>query len=125
MCAILPNPGASSGEAGIWGKDPRGVPKGLSVEQQQLRCQTSLRSRARAATIAPMLTGAGIATNERDLADGERRSGILFQALFRVDICGSQHLDAQCKNIPQGKHVPSQRGSQRRQPQKRTRTDSG
>src|SRR6266851_2034800 len=31
--AILTNPGASLGGTGIWGKDPRGVPNGLSVEQ--------------------------------------------------------------------------------------------
>ncbi len=42
------------------------------------------------------------------LADGERRSGVLCQALFRVDI--QVAFDAQCKNIPQGKHVPSQTG---------------
>ncbi len=42
------------------------------------------------------------------LADGERRSGVLCQALFRVDI--QVAFDAQRKNIPQGKHVPSQTG---------------
>jgi hypothetical protein len=104
-CAILPNR-AFSGEAGTWGRDSRGSPTDPQLEQCRCNAKPDLRYRARAATIAFCQPAAGIATNESDLAHGKRRSGILCQALFRVDIqvvsiCRAMH------NIPQGKHVPS------------------
>ena len=57
------------------------------------RCNAKpdLRYRARAATIALCQPAAGIAPNERDLAHGEWRNGILCQALFRVDLQVVEH----------------------------------
>ena len=41
-CAILPNPGLARAEAGIWGKDSRGVPDGPSIRTVHVQCQTRL-----------------------------------------------------------------------------------
>ena len=81
----LAESGASSGEAGIWGMESRRVPNGYRLEQSQLRCQTGLALPCEGRDHSPVLTAAGIAPNDRDLDNGERRSGILCQALFRVD----------------------------------------
>jgi hypothetical protein len=89
-CAILPNR-AFSGEAGIWGRDSRGSPTDPQLEQCRCNAKPDLRYRARAATIAFCQPAAGIATNESDLAHGKRRSGILCQALFRVDLQVVEH----------------------------------
>jgi hypothetical protein len=97
-CAILTNPGASSGEAGIWGKDPRGVPNALSVRTVATAMPNQTCVEAREPRPMPCANRpVGIAPNERDLADSEQRSGILCQALFRVDICSSQHLTRNAK----------------------------
>jgi hypothetical protein len=75
-----------SGEGTLAGSqtDPR-------LEQCRCNAKPDLRYRARAATIAFCQPAAGIATNESDLAHGKRRSGILCQALFRVDLQVVEH----------------------------------
>jgi hypothetical protein len=57
--------------------------------------------------MSPRVSGRWHRHSERNLADCERTSGIQCQALFRVDIPIVSIL-RQCKNIPQGKHIPSQ-----------------
>jgi hypothetical protein len=80
----LAESGASSGEAGIWGMVLAGYQMGYRLEQQQLRCQTGVALPCESRDHSPVLTAVGIAPNERDLDEGERRSGILCQALFSV-----------------------------------------
>lgn len=53
------------------------------------------------------VTGRWHRHSESNLADCERTSGIQCQALLPVDIPILSVL-RQCKNTPQGKHIPSQ-----------------
>ena len=61
-CAILPNLGASSGEAGIWGMDSRGARTGYRLGQQQLRCQTRVALPGESRDHCPVPTGRQIAS---------------------------------------------------------------
>ena len=63
---------------------------GYRLEREQLQCQTRLALRAECRDSPRLLTcanrAAGIPANEMELTHGERRSDILYQALFGVDI---------------------------------------
>jgi hypothetical protein len=110
MCAILPNPGASSGEAGIWGKDPRGSQTGYRLKSSNCDAKPACVAVREPRPLSCANRPAGIPPNERGLAHGERSSRTLCQPLFRVDI--QVAFDAQCKNIPQRKPVPPFHGRQ-------------
>jgi len=60
-------------------------PDRLSVEQQQVRCQTVDLSQRGSRDHCPMFYLASILINERVLAHEGSGSGALCQALFRID----------------------------------------
>jgi hypothetical protein len=98
-----------------------GSQTGYRLEQQQLQCQTRFASPCESRDHGPVRTCRGIAvTRGLSRRRAEKRQS-LPSSLSRWHIGIQVALDAQCKNIPHGKHVPWQTGSQRRQPQKQTR----
>jgi hypothetical protein len=108
--------------AGIWGL-PRGTQEsgeGTLASQNGLSVRTAAIAMPNQTSVAageprPLPCAnrpAGIAPNERDLADGERGSGILCQALFRVDIQIVISRRATQKQ-PQGDECSIATGSQR------------
>jgi hypothetical protein len=64
-CAILPNPGLARVEAGIWGKDARGVPNGLSVRTVATAMPNQLALPCESRDHGPLRTGRRDCPNER------------------------------------------------------------
>jgi hypothetical protein len=94
------------GEEGISGRDSRGGPKTGYRLSSNCDAKPACVPVREPATMALCEPAAGIATNESDLADGNRRSGILCQALFRADFTVVSIRRGMQKHT-QGKHACS------------------
>jgi len=92
----LAESGAFSGGIGNLGKGVSRAPNRLSARTRATPMPKPDFSCPRGGATLPCATSRRDCHNERDLADGERRSGIRRQALFRVDI-GSQHSTGNAK----------------------------